>query len=122
MKRVRRIALKAAFCGFAVCRSYGSDISNESVATSKDGQFQYEIFGAATGRPVLILLHGSSGPTMSLYREQAELFAGNGYTVLLPHYFDVTKSSDPTPEHYRAWVDAVLELLSEYGTTASTGA
>lgn len=89
-----------------------AQVSAQSLATSKDGKFHYETFGA--GQPLLILLHGSGGPDMPFYREQAKLFASKGYTVIMPHYFDATGSHEPTTEHYQAWVNVVQTLLTEH--------
>nr|WP_257025620.1 alpha/beta fold hydrolase [Edaphobacter lichenicola] len=98
----------------SVCKSSLSQSAPVSVATSRDGRFKYEIFGKDDpGKPLLILLHGASGPSVGFYREQAEYFSSNGYTVFLPHYFDATKSSDPTMDNYHAWVNVVKTLLSE---------
>jgi dienelactone hydrolase len=101
-------------CFLCVCRSSFSQTGRGSVATSRDGRFKYEIFGKDDpDKPLLILLHGASGPSVGFYREQAEYFSSNGYTVFLPHYFDATKSSNPTADNYRAWVNVVKTLLSE---------
>jgi dienelactone hydrolase len=121
MKHLFRITFVLTFYCFILCKFSTSQTPRESVATSRDGKFQYEIFGGDDpGRPLLILLHGASGPSMGLYREQAEYFASNGYTVFLPHYFDATKSSNPTTDNYRAWVNVVKMLLSEQSVTPAS--
>ncbi|WP_433964741.1 dienelactone hydrolase family protein [Tunturiibacter gelidiferens] len=111
-----------AFCFLSVCK-FSRALSQsppESGATSRDGRFKYEIFGGDDpGKPLLILLHGASGPSMGFYRDQAEYFSNNGYTVFLPHYFDATKSSNPTMDNYRAWVNVVKTLLSEQGISVA---
>jgi carboxymethylenebutenolidase len=81
--------------------------------TSNDRQVTYEIFGANETGPLLILLHGASGPGASLYREEAEFFAGHGYTVLLLHYFDATSSNAPSDKNYELWQRAVSDLIVE---------
>ncbi len=115
------IAFTAAFCYMGVLNVYASQAPTKLIATSKDGKFQYEILGENVANPLLILLHGASGPGMGLYREQAEYFAANGYMVFLPHYFDATKSSSPTAENYHAWVNVVKTLLSEPNVMVSSG-
>lgn len=113
MRPRTRIALSAFLCllSFVPLKAAVARIRGESLRTSKDGAFQFEIFG--TGQPLLILLHGRGGPS-PFYSEQAQLFASKGYTVLLPHYFDATKSSTPTTENYQAWANVVKSLLTEY--------
>jgi dienelactone hydrolase len=74
----------------------------------------YEIFKGNDERRVLILLHGASGPH-GFYRSQAQHFNDKGYTVLLLHYFDATKSSSPSTHNYESWVKAVQELVRQCG-------
>lgn len=105
--------LRLAFFSLLLCLM--PHARGESLKTSKDGKFHYEVFG--NGQPLLILLHGSGGPDMPFYREQAELFASKGYTVFMPHYFDATGSHAPSTEHYQAWVNVVQTLLSENPTS-----
>lgn len=81
--------------------------------TTSGRQVSYEIFGANEMGPVLILLHGVSGPGLALYREQAEFFAGHGYAVLLLHYFDATGSNTPSDKNYATWEIAVSDLIFE---------
>ncbi len=73
----------------------------------------YEVFGKETNGPTLILLHSASGPTVELYRQQAQLFASHGYRVLMPHYFDATRSSKPSDNNYSMWVQVVEKLIEE---------
>ncbi|WP_353068904.1 dienelactone hydrolase family protein [Tunturibacter empetritectus] len=125
MKRRRRLPFRTiiglAICFLAVGKLSLSQRFGVSLATSQDGRFKYEIFGKDDpGKPLMILLHGASGPGVGFYREQAEYFSNNGYTVLLPHYFDATKSNNPTIDNYRAWVNVVKSLMREQRTTAAS--
>ena len=98
-------------CG---CVSEAFAVSPQSATYKSDGrQLSYEIFGASDARPVLILLHGASGPGVQLYREEAEHFADHGYTVLLLHYFDATGSNTPSDKNYDVWERAVRNLIEE---------
>jgi carboxymethylenebutenolidase len=96
---------------------YGSQLfaaSPQSATYTSDGrQVSYEVFGANETGPMLILLHGASGPGVLLYREQAGYFVGQGYTVLLLHYFDASGSSTPSDKNYEAWERAVANLIEE---------
>ncbi|HMH14155.1 MAG TPA: alpha/beta fold hydrolase [Edaphobacter sp.] len=71
-----------------------------------------ERFGSATNLPLLILLHGVSGPS-SFYREQADFFARHGFRVVLPHYLEGGHGPNATDENYDAWVAAVREVMYE---------
>jgi len=71
--------------------------------------------------PVILLLHGASGPSLPVYGEQAEFFADHGFTTVEPHYFDATKSSQPTPENYRAWVRLVDAMVKQMRAASTTG-
>lgn len=102
------IARSALLCCFAFLAFCPAQSPGQSLATSKDGKFHYEIFGKAP--LLLILLHGVGGPG---YREQAEFFASKGYTVIMPHYFDATDSRDPTAANYQTWVNVVKTVLAE---------
>jgi dienelactone hydrolase len=84
-----------------------------AVYTSNGRQVNYKIFGTDGVGPMLILLHGASGPGAPVYREQAERFVDHGYTVLLLHYFDATGSSTPSDKNYELWQGAVSNLIEE---------
>lgn len=73
----------------------------------------YEVFGNDTKGPTLILLHGASGPTLELYRQQAKFFASHRYHVLMPYYFDATRSSEPSDANYSMWTQVVEKLIEE---------
>ena len=81
--------------------------------TTGNKSVAYEIFEEKVTGPILILLHGASGPDVPLYRQQAQFFAANGYTVLLLHYFDATGSSQPSDRNYSTWVRAIQDLMHE---------
>ena len=53
--------------------------------------------GAGCGRrPAILLLHCADGITRrAQYQFAANTLAGQGYTVLFPHYFEVTGNSAP---------------------------
>jgi carboxymethylenebutenolidase len=77
-------------------------------------EVSYETFSVdGTAGPLLILLHGASGPGMPMYREQAKYFADHGYTVLLLHYFDATGSSTASDKNYAVWEMAVNDMIAE---------
>ncbi len=71
-----------------------------------------ERFGTEANAPILILLHGVSGPG-SFYTQQAEFFAGHGFRVVLPHYLEASHGSAATDEHYGAWVAAVRDVMNQ---------
>lgn len=82
--------------------------------TSGDRQISYEIFGANSTGPLIIMLHGVGGPNLPLYRSLAEnLGARKNYTVLFLHYFDATDTYRASPQNYAAWEKAVSDLISE---------
>lgn len=82
-------------------------------STIKDGYpVHCEQFGGTTNLPILILLHGVSGPT-DFYRSQARFFAKNGFRVLLPHYLEAGHGTAATDDNYDAWVRAVRAVLTE---------
>lgn len=72
----------------------------------------YEVFAGKAVEDLLIFLHGASGPAVPLYREQAQYFAEQGFTVVYPHYFD-TGSSIASDRAYKVWVQAVVDLTQE---------
>jgi dienelactone hydrolase len=64
-------------------------------------------------QPIVILLHGASGPSLPIYQQQADFFASRGFNTILPHYFDATNSSQPTDQNYKAWVRLVETLINQ---------
>ncbi len=97
-----------------VCVSEALAASARSAQYNSGGrQVSYEVFGTTQTGPVLILLHGASGPGVPLYRAQAEYFAEHGYMVLFLHYFDVTGSGTPSDKNYVVWERAVSDLIAE---------
>jgi dienelactone hydrolase len=78
-----------------------------------------EWFGRESNGPLLILLHGVSGPG-PFYAQQAEFFAHHGFRVVLPHYLEASHGSAATDEHYEAWVAAVRNVMSAEGRPLPT--
>jgi dienelactone hydrolase len=112
MERILLTLSIAALCLLPV-RGHAAKTSKAVKVGSGDGKFVYEVFGGESAGAVLILLHGASGPDSAFYRQQGEYFAGKGFTVWLPHYFDATHGTNPTDEHYESWVNVVRELVAE---------
>lgn len=83
-------------------------------------QIRYENFGASTGVPLMILLHGSSGPG-DFYREQARFFAHHGFQVVIPHYLEATRNSAGTDDNYAVWVTVVRNLMEKLNADRSQG-
>jgi dienelactone hydrolase len=69
-----------------------------------------EQFGTNETLPLMILLHGVSGPS-AFYREQASFFARHGYRVVLPHYLEAGKGQAATDANYEAWTAAVRNTI-----------
>ena len=83
-------------------------------------EIQCENFGVSAGAPLMILLHGASGPS-DFYREQAKFFAQHGFQVAMPHYLDVTRNAMGTDENYVAWVTVVRALMNKLKAGRSEG-
>lgn len=73
----------------------------------------YNTLDTGENKPVIILLHGASGPGSSYYQDQARIFAVKGFTTIVLHYFDATKTSQATTENYRAWARVVEEMVKQ---------
>jgi len=113
-----RGALAIAFLLLFCARSHASP--KLQTFESSGRTIHYEMFeGAAPNAPLLILLHGASGPGSEFYRSQASFFARSGYEVLLLHYFDADRSHDPTDRTYHVWAQALEDLVRECGVSAS---
>jgi dienelactone hydrolase len=116
---MRRIALPLLGVLFGATQLAAIDIHRtvSSIATSA-GELEMEEYasGAAIADvPVIVLLSGSGGvqsPNMP-FESQAQLFAGGGYRVYIPHYMNVTHGSPRDPiKHYAIWAQAVRDALS----------
>lgn len=79
--------------------------------TSRTRQVSYEIFGADSNGPIIIMLHGVGGPNVPLYRQLAQYLSTKSYTVLFLHYFDATDTYRGSPQNYMAWEKAVADLV-----------
>jgi dienelactone hydrolase len=102
------------FAALLLCASMGyADSPTVKTFMSGNKSVKYEVYGQELGGPILILLHGASGPDSRFYHEQAAYFAGKGYTVLMLHYFDGSGSSAPNYENYLEWVQTLDDLIRE---------
>jgi dienelactone hydrolase len=79
---------------------------------SGNRSISYEVFDNDSNGPILILLHGASGPEFPLYRDQAKYFSTKGYVVFLLNYFDAADTSVPSTENYVHWTRAVQDLIA----------
>jgi dienelactone hydrolase len=79
--------------------------------TSGTRQVAYDIYGAKSSGPVIIMLHGAGGPDVQLYRALAQLLATKNYTVLFLHYFDATDTHRASPQNYVIWEKTVSDLV-----------
>ena len=77
-----------------------------------------EEFGTQVDAPLLILLHGASGPG-KFYTQQAEFFAKHGFRVVLPHYFEASHGAEATDEHYEAWIRAIDQVMRAHTVSES---
>jgi dienelactone hydrolase len=104
-----------------LCFSGGAEASSKRQTIQSSGRsVTYEIFENSTPNvPLLVFLHGSSGPDSEFYRAQAQFFAGNGYEVLLLHYFDASPSRQPTDQNYHVWAQALEDLVRACGISPS---
>ncbi len=79
---------------------------------------------AARGKfPAVVLLHGSGGldpGTAAAFRGVARGFAGRGYVVMMPHYFERTGhavGADFRPEEFPSFFEAVADGI-EFGVAS----
>ena len=84
--------------------SGAAQVTLEQFAPKKGGHF-----------PAVIALHGSGGILESSYLQPAEMLAGAGFGVFIPHYFDTT--GDLWPDHaacirdWPIWMEVVKHTL-----------
>ncbi len=95
-----------------VTRTLSTGVGNALVA--------YDEFGDSKSPGCVIILHGSGGPLPLLYREQAVLFGVRGFYVLMPHYFDATRTTTPSPENYQTWARVTEDFVAECRRGAAT--
>jgi dienelactone hydrolase len=81
--------------------------------TSGERQVSYEIFGAESTGPLIVMLHGVGGPEVPLYRGLAQYLATKNYTVLFLHYFDAADTFRASDQNYFAWEKAVSDLVDQ---------
>ncbi len=81
--------------------------------TSGERQVSYELFGAESTGPLIIMLHGVGGPEVPLYRGLAQYLATKNDTVLFLHYFDAADTYRASDQNYVAWEKAVSDLVNE---------
>ena len=91
-----------------------SSANPQKMKFSSNGKsVRYDLFQGSADGPLLIFLHGAEGPDDSFYREQGQYFSARGYTVLLLHYFDATRTSAATDQNYIVWVQTVRDLVEQ---------
>jgi carboxymethylenebutenolidase len=69
-------------------------------------------FGNAKNLPLMVLLHGASGPS-AFYSDQARFFAAHGFRVVLPHYLEAGHGPNATDENYETWVAVIRKVIDE---------
>ena len=87
--------------------------TNPGLRTKGEKPVSYDEFGSQSSTNCLILLHGASGLSVPLYKDQAVYFGQHGFHVFLPHYFDATRSAAATTENYRIWAKVVDDLVAQ---------
>jgi len=107
----RQFALSALVTLF-ILGGQSQTIKTAHVSSSAQ-QVRYEEFGPVESAECLVLLHGASGPAASWYRDQASFFGTHGFHVLMPYYFDASRSNLPTTENYQKWANLVVDFVSE---------
>jgi dienelactone hydrolase len=114
MKAIFKLVSRERFI-FVIAAALFLRASDAQVASGVTGNVhtvRCQRFGRETNAPLLILLHGVSGPS-PFYTQQAEFFADHGFRVVLPHYLEASHGSASTDEHYENWVAAVRNVMSE---------
>ena len=116
------IAITVLFFLFGILQEDGLAAELRTARISFEGRsVEYEISEAGPSRPVIVLLHGASGPHSPLYWQQAQFFAGKGYTTILPHYFDAARTSEATTENYKTWARLVDAFVKQATAESSAG-
>lgn len=85
--------------------------TTKELCTAGERPVSYDEFGPLDSGNCLILLHGASGLSLPVYKDQAVFFGQHGYHVFLPHYFDATHSAAATVDNYRTWAKVVLDFV-----------
>ena len=70
----------------------------------------YDVFASPSSPAIVILLHGSTGP--SAIEQEARVLAQQGISAVVLHYFDAAKHRQPDDQDYIAWVKAVDLLVA----------
>ena len=92
----------------------------KSFRATSGAKVAYEEFGDSNSATCLIVLHGASGPSAPLYRDQARFFGAHNFRVLMPHYFDATGSASPTTKNYERWAELTADFVVECRKQSST--
>ena len=103
--QLRRVSLTLLALSVLLCQVQGTMAKSDSQLVHCDR------FGKDENSPLLILLHGVSGPA-PFYSDQAKFFAAHGYRVVLPHYLDASHGQNATDKNYEAWVAAVSKVIA----------
>lgn len=98
---------------------YG-DVAKTLRTSVGDVQVGYDEFGDPRSSGCLILLYGSNGTALPLYREQAALFGTRGFHVRMPHYFDAMRSAAPSTDNYQKWATVTKDFVAECRSGAAT--
>ena len=80
---------------------------------SGEREVSYEVFGAESSGPIVVMLHGVGGSNVPLYRGLAQYLATKNYTVLFLHYFDAAETFRASDQNYIAWEKAVSDLVEQ---------
>jgi dienelactone hydrolase len=110
-------ALCLATATIVQCRTYAQ--TTRDLRTKGERPVSYDEFGPESSANCLILLHGASGPSVPLYKDQAIYFGEHDFHVLLPHYFDATHSVAATTDNYRVWAKVVDDLVAQCHRSSS---
>ena len=111
-KYVSLFLLSLVWNTFALPLMHGQTTKRLQTSVGK-ALITYDEFGNPSSPSCLIVLHGSGGTAVPFYREQAVLFGSRQFRVLMPHYFDATRSTTPSPENYKAWARVTEDFVTE---------